>query len=76
MPLRYYLSDQVEAHGFLPVQVDGTLPDGNLDSIEDEAAGAPFYVFDPNQQDYIAGPFPNKELAQTVADTINKHWET
>lgn len=57
------------------VHIDGTMPDDTLQP--DDEAVAPFFVFDPNLQKNVAGPFGTRSEAQMVADRVNlmaEHW--
>ena len=45
------------------LHIDGTCPDDTLQSGEGEA---PFYVFDADRQENIAGPFATKEEARAA----------
>lgn len=51
------------------LQVDGTLPDDTLGP--DDEAVAPFFIFSPDEQRNIRGPFTTRGQAQRLADYLN-----
>lgn len=46
-----------------PLIIDGTRPDGTIA----HGGRTPFYVFDPDRQDWISGPFRYRWFARLVA---------
>jgi hypothetical protein len=51
------------------LHVDGTESDGF--TLSGDGTNAPFFVFDADKQDWIAGPYQTKEEAETALKAIS-----
>jgi hypothetical protein len=68
--LRYELDLERNPNG-IRFCVDGHEFDNSDSPLAGDGAFAPFRVFDIPAQDYVPGTYPNRDLAQDVADYLN-----
>ena len=68
-PITHSLPGQITP---VPFVVDGHMSDNPDSDLQGDGQFPPFYVFDPNNQVNIAGPFHARERAEQERVTLSK----